>query len=1158
MRYIQKSLHGEQYAKLFKALSDIGVFDDTLEIAKEYLDLEQDRNDALLKQIQKQDFSSLRGWDKRNNLAKAVQKEINRVNRSELFERYAALSYAIAGVHCTKLALFEMTGSHSDIKNVLRKALEPRFMDEANSIVQAVWYTGHNEPWSYTSSYVNYHYHAYENDDPQLCIKATDYVSDYQTKLFLVLTALHNYIQKEYQKSIKELVFGKRQKLLQKDMLSILDELINESKQYPDLELYLLMAIAEAVYLDKKYMTYFSALLLNHPLKIEKLAETALQVFDGSADHVCFALDELPVTFIEYIRIIAHTVESKKESSLYSEKILKSRDVHLKKLAEKFPNEYRTLIAREDNPVIAEHLEKIYKSVYKNYQPEISLKGRARLHCVNSLTEDNPDFKYKIQKYLLGEMDTAEFLTILPSLKTSHRWDSPSIGYMEAYGLDTFAERCICFIAMLYLESYISTRSLRYVLEHCNTGFVEILRKHQVPVWQILCICAKFTTGMYVQEKQKIVKHKIMKSCAVFIDDIVQTDVKSLPVEARCLYVEILGENGKYKYMPELFAMTDDTSKAVRSELVTYLPRPADAVDEKILALLNGKKIAQREIAIALLEEKFPESWKSAVEQAFAVEKNEKLKIRLGKLLGEEFAENIQQAANESLIDSLTKGNKSRKTAWLFENAFTPVHNLEQQEVSETYLQAMLNCYADMSAGNYSRSEQADKLACDLNQAELERFAQEVFSRWLSKGAEAKTKWVIYFTGIYGGIDAVQTLQHYIKDWSEHSRGAIASEAVYALAFNGSPSALMAVDAMARKFKNKQVRSAANTALQKSAEILGITREELADKIVPDLDFDENLCRIFDYGTRQFHVYLTPALEIEIYEGEKKLKNLPKAGVKDDAEKSAQAMKTFKDMKKQMKTVVQSQKFRLEYSLLCNRKWSVQGWKDLFIQKPVMHCFAIGLIWGAYENQKLVQTFRYLEDGSFNTSDEEEYEIPEHVQIGLVHPIEMQEDEIATWSEQLTDYEITQPFSQLTRKVYRLLPEELKKDTLQRFSGKEMNNLTLMNKMLKLDWSKGYAQDAGYFYEFCRDDIAGQEKDKDGNIQYTGYHVELKFNGMYIGSSYADTEDVMIEDVRFWSLEKPVKEDNFLKLEQVSEKYLSEIILQLTSIFGEAGTEDEA
>ena len=196
------------------------------------------------------------------------------------------------------------------------------------------------------------------------------------------------------------------------------------------------------------------------------------------------------------------------------------------------------------------------------------------------------------------------------------------------------------------------------------------------------------------------------------------------------------------------------------------------------------------------------------------------------------------------------------------------------------------------------------------------------------------------------------------------------------------------------------MRAAAAKALVDAADAIGITSEELADRIVPDLGFGRDLSRTFDFGSRQFTVYLTPALELEIFEGEKKLKNLPKPGVKDDPEKSAAAVRDFKEMKKQMKAAVQSQRERLEHVLLCERQWTADAWRALFIEKPVMHCFAIGLSWGVYDtNGKLTDTFRYMEDGSFNTVDEDEYTLPDGAMIGLVHPIELDDETLSAWRE---------------------------------------------------------------------------------------------------------------------------------------------------------------
>ena len=128
-----------------------------------------------------------------------------------------------------------------------------------------------------------------------------------------------------------------------------------------------------------------------------------------------------------------------------------------------------------------------------------------------------------------------------------------------------------------------------------------------------------------------------------------------------------------------------------------------------------------------------------------------------------------------------------------------------------------------------------------------------------------------------------------------------------ALALNPSPRALLLVDDIARKFKHKQVKNGALRALDDAAKALGISREELDDRIVPDLGFDAHMQRTVDYGARVFRVTLTPSLDLEVFdENGKKLKNLPAPGKKDDEEKAAEAYAAFKEMKKQVKQLGQA------------------------------------------------------------------------------------------------------------------------------------------------------------------------------------------------------------------------------------------------------------
>ena len=402
----------------------------------------------------------------------------------------------------------------------------------------------------------------------------------------------------------------------------------------------------------------------------------------------------------------------------------------------------------------------------------------------------------------------------------------------------------------------------------------------------------------------------------------------------------------------------------------------------------------------------------------------------------------------------------------------------------------------------------------------------------------------MYFAAIYGGDEAINCLTDYIKEWSKQSlnmRVALAVKAVNAVALNGSSYALMTVDNISRKYKSRAVRAAAVDALANAAKQLGLTTQELADKIVPDMGFDEKMCRTFDFGSRKFSVYLTPQLDIEIFEGEKKLKNLPKIGVNDDPVLAEKATADFKEMKKQMKTVIDAQKQRLEYVLMLDRKWTAEAWKALFVKNPLMHCFAIGLIWGIYENGSLKTAFRYLDDGSFTNSDDDEIELSDVMQIGLVHPLELTEHEKEAWLEQLDDYEIIQPFDQLRRKVYKVAESDKNKTACEIFKNTEITNTTLVNRMTKAGWYKGQAQDAGFFYEFIRNDISGKGKDPDGKLVNIGMTAELKFSGTYIG--YYEIEDVTVEELYF-RLPDAAYNDN-MKLGDVNPRYYSEVVLQL-------------
>jgi len=60
------------------------------------------------------------------------------------------------------------------------------------------------------------------------------------------------------------------------------------------------------------------------------------------------------------------------------------------------------------------------------------------------------------------------------------------------------------------------------------------------------------------------------------------------------------------------------------------------------------------------------------------------------------------------------------------------------------------------------------------------------------------------------------------------------------------------------------------------AKDLGLSREQLDDRLVPHCEFDAQGTRVFDFGPRQFHLALGPELQAVLRDSDGKLlANLP-------------------------------------------------------------------------------------------------------------------------------------------------------------------------------------------------------------------------------------------------------------------------------------------
>ena len=783
-----------------------------------------------------------------------------------------------------------------------------------------------------------------------------------------------------------------------------------------------------------------------------------------------------------------------------------------------------------------------------------SVEGSLEEKIITSLEKYVQAGQSELRTYLTGTgslQNSAEHLVGVMS-KPYHYPNGPGqliFQYRVRAGWDNFACRCAVVMSLVMrgrAMSYIMHPNLLTIKEQDVSGLAAALLEHRLSIPQLLQVFGIYHDETYQEDAKVVIRNGVYaavsrpeyvselciaaKSGSVFarhtalsaLDDLTKADVCAAEAKAG-----ILGCVG-------------DSSKQIQELLVTILSAHEDWSAD-FAQMLKSKKSAERLLAVSV-GRRLGDTLRPALEEALAAEKSEKVADAIRTALGQAAAVPGEMAAEtpDELAARVLKGGKKRKIQWILDAPLPALHFRDGAEVSEDIRAALMAAYCEL--GRTGRSETAAEMAKGINEADLTALAHEVYEKWLSEGAQSRTKWVLSFAAAFGGPSMTPKLTRAINDWPQHARGAIACDAVAALALSPDPAALLTVDAISRKFKFRQVKAAAGQALENAARELGITAEELADRIVPDLGFAADGKRVFDYGQRSFTVRLTPTLELEITnDGGKPVKNLPAPGKTDDGERADAAYNEFKLMKKQIKTTVTAQKARLEAALSALRCWSADAWRALFVGNPIMHQFAMSLIWGVYEDGKLLTTFRYMEDGSFNTVDEEEYRLPDSALIGLAHPVELDSGTLDGWKQQLKDYEITQSIPQLERPVYRPEPGAEQARSLELFGGKLLNGAALSGKMLGLGWYRGSVEDAGFYYTFYREDAS------------LNMGVELSFSGCSVGYEFENTEVTVYEAVFYRSgtvtrgsycCDRP-KEENIFALKDVPLRYYSEIVYQL-------------
>ena len=432
---------------------------------------------------------------------------------------------------------------------------------------------------------------------------------------------------------------------------------------------------------------------------------------------------------------------------------------------------------------------------------------------------------------------------------------------------------------------------------------------------------------------------------------------------------------------------------------------------------------------------------------------------------------------------------------------------------------------------------------------ELDAFVWALFEHWLKVGSPVKEKWAMEALGLLGSDNIAFKLTPLIGAWpgqSQHHRAVRGLECLRAI---GTDTALMQINSISQKVKFKGIKERVLQCMEAIAHSRNLTREQLADRIIPNFDLDETNSKVFDFGSRQFHfvlMQLKPMLR-----DEKGLQtNLPKPGVKDNPDLANQAIQEWKFFKKQIKEVIKLQALRLEQAMITERRWKINEFETLLVRHPLMFQLVRLLVWTAFNSQgKQIGTFRITQDRNYANLANESFKLEGVAEVGIIHPSHLSETEQKQWNELFNTYGIIPPFAQLNRPVYNLTPTEAKAQEITRFKNIKIPVIVLRGTLEKLGWMPGSLCDSGFIYEHLKPFYAA-------NITaiVTGYEgIQIGFAGDETDRIIAQcffipgihTAKTLGESLRWGSFAKPIVK---VQLNKVNPVIISETLNDLTAV----------
>src|SRR5262249_26089358 len=133
---------------------------------------------------------------------------------------------------------------------------------------------------------------------------------------------------------------------------------------------------------------------------------------------------------------------------------------------------------------------------------------------------------------------------------------------------------------------------------------------------------------------------------------------------------------------------------------------------------------------------------------------------------------------------------------------------------------------------------------------------------------------------------------------------------------------------------------------------------------------------------------------------------------------------------------------------------------------PLLKFLCQRLVWSVYVGDDVKETFRPLDDGTLTDSDDKEIALGEAATIRIAHGCQLADTVTEEWKKHLADYDVPALFTQFGRVPYALPAEKQNGTSIDDFQGYMVEAFKLRGLATKGGYTRGQAQDGGWFYDY--------------------------------------------------------------------------------------------